>query len=1109
MFSPKQLSSQSSSRRRSASRHPLTLETLEDRTLLSTSLPLSPTSWTNFGPAPITNGQTPGATPVSGRVTGLATDPNNPSIIYAATAGGGIWETTNATSANPTWTPLTDNVTDSSGNPIPEFMGAVALGVNPSNTSQQVLYAGTGEADNSGDSYYGEGILVSTDGGQTWKLTGQNLFQGMAISRIAVDPQHPTTAYASVSRDDATGTAGVTGVYKTIDGGLTWVDVTAANGKDSVDSWSDVVIDPTTSGSSAVLFAAVGEASGSANNGVYESTNGGSSWTLISGLPSGTSLGRIALTISHPAADTNATVYVSIATSGASSSLSSLQKSSDGGATWTSLTSNLNGDNYLGGQGSYDNVIQASPTNPNLVFAAGQLQNQGPTTFSGGGIVESQDGGLTWTDGTTHPDINTGTAGNNGPHTDYHALAFDASGRIVVGNDGGVWRLDSNDITTPNIAWTDLNTNLETIQYYGVALDPQNDKIAFGASQDNGASMFDDTGAGASAARSWTLVNGGDGGIVRVDPSNDSIVYLTVPRGDDPQLIEESTDGGKTFSPAGTGISLLNPTNFVVPFAIDPNNNSRLLLGTDQVYETAQGGQSPSSITWHPLQSRNFIFPGRINDIAIAPTSSNTIYVTEGSSVYVTTNDGVSWTLVTPAGAAGSATAIAVDPNNSQIAYAVYAFAVGSGSAGHVFETTNGGASWTDVSGNLPDSPVRSVLAVPGTNLVIVGTDVGVYSSTLFNGASTVWARQGSGMPNAQVTDLQSAKINGQIILATGTHGRGLWEMAINSANVTLTDSGPASANEGDVFTYTLTVSNTGPNDAQNVAVTDVVPSGLSVLSATTSQGSFSASGNSVVYSLGTLTLGSTVTMTLTVQAVEDGHLTDTASVSSTTTLSGTTRAATNTGVAEGVIGLSANSLNATEFTPLNNVVVANFSYSNRAEPASAFTATIFWGDGSSSQGVVVQVGSTYQVVGSHTYTAEGNQALTVTVSEDDASASSSAAVSIAEAPLPAGASSLPTTALVFETMDDLFSGALTAGQLNSLAMALYDAELSIALALVNSGVNAALALEVGTIVGENEFLSLAAGQQQSGASLAGAASSLTSFFDLEAVVLLGSLAGG
>jgi hypothetical protein len=326
--------------------------------------------------------------PVSGRVTGIATDPNNPSTIYIAAAGGGVWKTTDG---GTNWAPQTDHVTDGSGNPVVEFMGAIALGVNPNNTSQQVLYAGTGEANNSAffntssdDSYYGEGILVSTNGGSTWTLTGQSQFTGMGISRIAVDPQNPNVAYAAVNQFTANGTAGTTGIYKTTNAGGTWTNMTGAI--DTTHTWSDVVIDPSTSGATAVLFAAVGDVNTGTNNGVYESINGGASWFHVpggkTGLPSGPTVGRISLAIAHPVGAATATVYASMAAPTVNGGLLELARSTNTGATWTDQTAKLGGHNYLGGQAATTTSSRSTPPTPTWSSSPASWLTRGsrPTT---------------------------------------------------------------------------------------------------------------------------------------------------------------------------------------------------------------------------------------------------------------------------------------------------------------------------------------------------------------------------------------------------------------------------------------------------------------------------------------------------------------------------------------------------------------------------------------------------------------------------------------------------------------------------------------------------------------------------------------------------------
>ena len=163
------------------------LETLEDRVVLAT--------WQPLGPAPIVLGQTAGRLDVSGRVTGVATDPKDANTIFIATAGGGVWKTFNG---GQSWTPLTDNLTNSNNNPIPLFMGAIAETRGPANN--QIVYAGTGVADNSQDSYPGVGIFVSYDGGSSWILRGSQ-FAGGAVAQIAIDPTDSTgqTVYAAIS----------------------------------------------------------------------------------------------------------------------------------------------------------------------------------------------------------------------------------------------------------------------------------------------------------------------------------------------------------------------------------------------------------------------------------------------------------------------------------------------------------------------------------------------------------------------------------------------------------------------------------------------------------------------------------------------------------------------------------------------------------------------------------------------------------------------------------------------------------------------------------------------------------------------------------------------
>ena len=429
------------------------LEALETRALLSTTYPLDTTIWTALGPAPIVDGYqfANSGEPVSGRVAGVAADPKNPDIDYIAAAGGGVWKTVNA---GRSWTPLTDDQSTL-------FMGAISVAPGDG----RVIYAGTGEADNSGDSDYGHGILVSRDGGAHWALTtAGGAFERETVARIAIDPTDAAIAYAAVADFGVNGLInGNTGIWKTTDYGAHWTDTTRDAGFDPYDPYSDVVIDAL---DPRVVYGAIGNAAGNATNGVLKSTDGGVTWAYDGDLPAGDGDGWIKLAISP----TNPNyVYASIANgylgSGPFGSLQGLYQSTDAGATWALKP---NTPNYLGTQGWYDNTIAVDPSDPQAIYAGGQVDyNTGGTA-----IVESRDGGDSWSD------LSIGVDGH-GPHTDHHALAFDADGRLLDGNDGGIWRLD--DPTPGGLHWADLNTNIDTIQYTGIATDPSNPDVAFGA----------------------------------------------------------------------------------------------------------------------------------------------------------------------------------------------------------------------------------------------------------------------------------------------------------------------------------------------------------------------------------------------------------------------------------------------------------------------------------------------------------------------------------------------------------------------------------------------------------------------------------------------------
>jgi len=702
--------------------------------------------WTAIGPAPLA-----GDNHVSGRITGIASDPMDANTIYVSAAGGGVWKTTDG---GRKWIPLTDKQKTLS-------MGAIAIGTRQGRRDDDedndedkgedrdekreraIVYAGTGEANNSLDSNFGRGILVSTDGGAHWKLfTGpSNAFDGLTTSQIAVDPTNALVAYAAMANVGANGPFGSsnTGIWKTSDGGKTWTNTTTSI--DSFDPWSAVVIDPH---NNRIIYAAVGPIFGSFTSGVYKSIDGGSTWTLLTNV--GPGVGRIAIAVS-PSNSRILYVIASASNFGTTGfgTLYKIMRSDNGGNSFTDLTAGT--PNFMGGQGWYDLYVIVDPSNSAIVYVAGQAGTNS--------ILRSTNSGVSWTDIST---------GGDSPHADHHASAFDANGKLLDGDDGGIYRLDN---PTPPF-WTDLNGNLETIQFQGIGLHPTDRNKAIGGSQDNGTEIF-------TGNLVWTETEGGDGGFAKFSQTNGNRAYHQIPVASfGSNFFRRSDDGGITWITKTSGIDAdLNNQNFYAPFVVDPGNGDRVLYGTFNVWETTDGGDSWTALSsvgvngWNPLDTN-------VAAIGLAPSDANTIYAStsESAQIFVTTDHGASWVehSLSPLRFVKD---LQVDSRNPRIAYAVInQFNAG----GTVFRTTDGGKSWTNISGNLPDEPMWSLQIGEDNGTLYVGADDGVYATTDF-GVS--WSRFGGGFPHAQVFQLElNRKLH---ILGAGTHGRGMWEIGVEA----------------------------------------------------------------------------------------------------------------------------------------------------------------------------------------------------------------------------------------------------------------------------------------------------------------------------------------
>jgi photosystem II stability/assembly factor-like uncharacterized protein len=697
-------------------------------------------SWQLIGPATM-NGYWG---PNSGRVSAVAVDPANNQIVYAGAAQGGIWKTTNGGAA---WTPLTDTQAS---------LATGSIAIDPQN--HLTIYVGTGEENNSGDSYYGEGILKSTDGGNTWtNIPGQFAGGGGGGARIgglAVQPNNSSVVLAAVGCC----APGPSGVYRSADAGQTWTQVLNVNYSQAY----NVIFDPNTP---TTAYASIN------GDSVYKSTDGGNTWTAANGsgataLPLSGS-GRVAL-----AMDPNATttLWAAIA-SNTHNDLAGLFKTTDGGNTWTNLP---NTPDFCEGQCWYDLALAVQPGNSNVIFAGG-AQN------SSGSVVQSLDGGNTW---TIYANI----------HPDAHAFVFTPDGSILyVGNDGGMW--STTQITSTAINWTNLNTGLATEQFYpGLSIDSNNANIGFGGTQDNGTESYIGT-------TTWNVVNCGDGGVTLIDnTTNPDTVYANCIGA----TFTKSTNGGLSFQSAQNGINTSDKVSWTPPAAIDPANPQRLYFGTQYVYQTTNGAG-----TWKEI-SPDLTNGATLTAIAVSPVNPNTVWAGSGDSqVSITQNalagTSASWSNVTGTDMLPNRyiTAIAADPQQAGTAYVAFSGFSGYGdNLGHVFTTTNAGASWTDISGNLPNIPADDIVVDPlQANTLYVATDFGVFYTT--NGG-TAWGTLVNGLPRAAVLSL---KLHPSRNLFAATHGRSMWETNVSSVTAipSIVGLSPPSATAG-ASTFTLTV---------------------------------------------------------------------------------------------------------------------------------------------------------------------------------------------------------------------------------------------------------------------------------------------------------------
>ena len=663
-----------------------------------------------------------GPTNIGGRVVDIAVDPVNADTIYIAAATGGVWKSTDKGANFTAIWPVTN----------PQSMGALVI------TSTGTLFAGTGEANPGGGSltYGGAGIYRSTDGGATWTNVG--LTDSGAIGRLAADPTNPQHIFAAVA-GHLYNHGGQRGVYESNDNGATWNQVLA--GDTDTTGAVDLAIDPTNPNR---VFAAMWDhfrepdlrTYGGVGSGVYRSTDGGTNWQrLTNGLPAASAtIGRIGIGL---AASNPQRLYVIInQTNGL---FQGLYRTDNGGDSWTRLANDPNLSSAQSTYGWWFGRLWVDPLDQTHLFGAGVY------------LCESKDSGTSFT-------------GAFSPHPDHHAMVWDlnVAHRVYLGCDGGVYR---SDVNGSNDQWIFAVSQPYT-QFYSVDVSEQDRTRVVGGAQDNGCNRSYGGGAG------WNQYIFGDGEETLIDPIDQNNVYGCSQYGE----CDRSTNGGTT-NINFTGSTVSDRRNWFSPVQFDPANPAVMYYAGNRVNRSTDHAVHWSVIspdlTGGPGRDPNYPF-GTVTTVAGAATDPNRVLAgTDDGRLWFTTNLGGNWTRVTDSDVPGTwITRVAADPVNAQINYATFSGFRNGVALPYVIKTTDGGATWSSIAGNLPQAPVNDIVVAGST--LYVGTDVGVFRST--NGGAT-WRTAGNGLPNVPVTDLKYHAASNALYAAT--FGRGIYTLRL------------------------------------------------------------------------------------------------------------------------------------------------------------------------------------------------------------------------------------------------------------------------------------------------------------------------------------------
>jgi photosystem II stability/assembly factor-like uncharacterized protein len=725
-----------------------------------------------------------------GRVITVAGVPSQPNTYYFGAVAGGVWKTTDGGN---TWDPLFEKQSVSS-------IGAIAI----SDSDPNVIYAGTGEACIRGNISHGDGVYKSTDAGKTWTNVG--LRDTRHIGGVVIHPTDPNIVYVA-ALGHAYGPSTERGVFRTRDGGKSWEKVLYLDDRTGA---IEIVFDPK---NPHVLFASMWEGwrtpwmlnSGGAKDGLYRSTDEGSTWKRIegNGMPEG-QLGRIGVSVSG--ADSNVVYALIEAKKGG------LYRSDDGGEHWALI----NPDHRFRQRAWYFTHVWADPKNTQTVYIANT------------GLYHSTDGGKTFDRLLA-------------PHGDHHALWIDANNtsRMINGNDGGA---------TVSVDggknWTTLN-NQPTAQFYHVAADNDFLYRVYGSQQDNtSVGIATRTDHGYIGPGDFMPVGGGESGYVVPDPRNSNIVYAD-DEGPFFTRFDRATGQAHSIQQWPEDISghaadiQKYRYTWTMPIVVSSHNPDVIYHTSQFVFRSNDAGNTWTEIS--PDLTRNdkskqvdsggpitkdqysVEYFDVVFSLAESPKQDSVLWAgTDDGLLQLTRDGGKNWSNVTPKEVPQWSAISLVDAStfDAAIAYiAVDAHRLDD-LRPYIFKTSDFGKTWSKIVGGLPDnSYVHAVREDPARKgLLYAGTETGVWVS--FNDGAN-WQPLQLNLPTTPIHDLIIH--NDDLVVAT--HGRSFWVLDDITPLRQLTS---AIANEpAHLFTPSTAIrSRLGHRDRRRSAIAENPPQG-------------------------------------------------------------------------------------------------------------------------------------------------------------------------------------------------------------------------------------------------------------------------------------------